>query len=383
VKLNEYLRAASARGITNAALSSMDRRKQLRHFRRNLRLGPLAAEAVELRARIVRGEASTANLIEWLLQSADHVQVWLELTAFDDEVARTLRRLKLAMRRRTLTMQKAELTTSGTEPELSGASNNLNEDGHLGSVKNTPAVKWLAFAASLIIALALTLLAQHSMQSEQSEQIVTTGAGQWHRMTLSDGTTVHVDARSRVEVAYTDEERIVHIEQGSAVFDVTKDSARPFIARTHLVDAIALGTRFGVSVDPGVTTTVSEGIVKVTGRGQTGRTAVILKAGEELRVPNDTRTSSQVARVDAERKLQWAKNGLLILDGMTISEGVDQLNRRNRTQIVVESPTLGAKVIELANVKANSPEAYARIIAATPGVTMILDEENDVIRLSE
>jgi ferric-dicitrate binding protein FerR (iron transport regulator) len=68
---------------------------------------------------------------------------------------------------------------------------------------------------------------------------------------------------------------------------------------------------------------------------------------------------------------------------MTVAEGVEQLNRRNRTQIVVESPALGAKVIEFASIKVDEPERYARMIAADPGVTMISDKENDVIRLSE
>ena len=216
----------------------------------------------------------------------------------------------------------------------------------------------------------------------QSEQIVATGPSQWHQMTLPDGTAVHVDARSRVEVAYTDDERIVHIHEGSAVFDVVKDPARPFIARTHLVDAMAVGTRFGVTIDPGVTTTVSEGVVKVTGRGKTDGKAVMLKAGEELRVSDSTLTAPHFAHVDADRKLQWT-NGLLILGGMTVSEGVEQLNRRNRTQIVVDSPALGAKVVEFASVNVDSPERYARIVAAEPGVRMILDKENGVIRLSE
>jgi transmembrane sensor len=216
----------------------------------------------------------------------------------------------------------------------------------------------------------------------QPEQVVTTDASQWHHMTLPDGTAVHVDARSKVEVAYGDAERLVHVYQGAAVFDVAKDSKRPFIARTPLIDAVAVGTRFGISIDPGVTTTVSEGVVRVTGRGKPDGKAVTLKAGEELRVSNGTLVAPHFAHVDAERELQWA-NGYLILSGMTIAEGAEELNRRNRTQIVIDSPTLGARVVEYVRVRVDAPESYARIIADNPGVTMRLDKQNGVIRLSE
>lgn len=108
----------------------------------------------------------------------------------------------------------------------------------------------------------------------------------------------------------------------------------------------------------------------------------MLKAGEELRVSDSYLTSPRLAHVDAERKLQWA-NGLLILSGQTVAEGVEELNRRNRLQIVVDTPELGARVVEFASVKVDSPRTYAAAVASQPGVTMIEDKENGVIRLSE
>jgi ferric-dicitrate binding protein FerR (iron transport regulator) len=86
--------------------------------------------------------------------------------------------------------------------------------------------------------------------------------------------------------------------------------------------------------------------------------------------------------VDAKRKLQWA-NGLLDLSGMTVSQGVEELNRRNRTQIIVDNPALAARVVEVATVEVDSPEMYAKTVAKAKGVTMIVDRANGVIRLSE
>jgi ferric-dicitrate binding protein FerR (iron transport regulator) len=317
------------------------------------------------------------EFLAWMRRSPENIAELFKIAQLDGK----LRRLKLAMRSLGLTKSNVvELTTSGSPYGLHREINDLDDEEDREPVnKRKLAFKLVAFAASLFVGVALAFVAQDYMQSEQ---VVTTGASQWHHMTLPDGTAVHVDARSKVEVAYTDEERIVHVYEGSAVFDVAKDAARPFIARTHLVDAMAVGTRFGVAIDPGVTTTVSEGVVKVTGRGKTDGKAVVLKAGEELRISDSTLTTPHFAHVDAERKLQWT-NGLLELGGLTVSEGVEQLNRRNRTQILVESSSLGARVVKFASVKVDSPETYAKAIAQESGVTMILDKENGVIRLSE
>jgi transmembrane sensor len=250
---------------------------------------------------------------------------------------------------------------------------------HVPDSKRNVSFKLTASAASVVIGAGLAFVVVDRMQSEQ---VVTTGASQWQHMTLPDGTALHIDARSKIEVSYTDKQRIVHVYRGSAVFEVATDPMRPFIARTRLIDAMATGTRFGVSIDPGVTTTVSEGAVKVTLRGKPNAPGRILRAGDELRVPNSSLASSQVARVDADRKLQWT-NGMLILSGMTVAEGVEQFNRRNRTQIVVESAALGAQIVPLAVVKVDAPEVYARVIAEEPGIKITWDRKNDVIRLSE
>lgn len=236
----------------------------------------------------------------------------------------------------------------------------------------------LKFAGLLVLPVVPVVLILVALSYMQSGRIVATDAGQWQRMTLTDGTSVHLDARSKVGVEYTNESRVVRVYEGSAVFEVMKDPKRPFIARTHLVDVTAIGTRFGISIDSGVTATVSEGTVTVRGRGK----AVTLKAGGELRVTDSALSSPQFSQVDAERKLQWA-NGVLILEKMTVSEGVREFNRRNRVQIIVDSPTLGEKVVDFAAVQVDSPEGYARVLAQSSGASIFIDKEKGVIRLMD
>lgn len=306
---------------------------------------PVSEQAAYWYLLCVKDSGSTAsrrNFLAWLLRSPENIAELFKIYQLD----RKLRRVKRA-----------------------------------GAFKQERSwrFKLTAFAASLAVGAALAFVAVEYMQSDG---VVTTGASQWRHMTLPDGTAVHVDAHSKVRVAYTDDERIVHVYEGSAVFEVAKDSKRPFIARTRRVDAVAIGTRFEVFIDADITTTtVAEGVVKITAHGQSDDKAVTLNAGEELRLSNSAPTSTRVAQVDAERKLQWTQ-GWLILEDQTIAYGVEQLNRRNRTQIVVESPALNAKTIKFARFEIDAPERFARMIAH-PGVTVTVDRKNHVIRLSE
>ena len=239
--------------------------------------------------------------------------------------------------------------------------------------------KLTAGAVSLILAAALYLVLQNYIGSKH---VITTGASQQHHTTLADGTVVHVDARSKVKVEYSDEARIVYVDKGGAVFDVAKDSKRPFIARTYLVDATAVGTRFGISIDPGVTTTVSEGIVKVTARGQQGMgTGIMLKAGEELRVPDGPGGEPTQTRVNAERKLEWT-TGWLVFDGATIGEIINELNRRNAVQIAIEQPEVAARPMHgFQRFRVDSSAAFARYVAETNGLTLVEERSGSVLRL--
>lgn len=237
----------------------------------------------------------------------------------------------------------------------------------------------LAAFVSVVVTIALPLVLKASLDPGH---VITTGASEWHHTTLTDGTALHVDAHSHVSVEYTQDARIVTVDQGSAVFDVATDTKRPFIARTHLIDATAVGTRFGVSIDRGVTTTVSEGIVKVTARGQHEKgTGILLKAGEELRVPEGGQDGPTHAKVNAERRLEWA-TGWLVFEGATIGEIVSELNRRNTVQIEITQPEVAARRMPgFQRFRVDSSASFARYIAESNDLALIEDRDPSVIRL--
>jgi ferric-dicitrate binding protein FerR (iron transport regulator) len=80
-----------------------------------------------------------------------------------------------------------------------------------------------------------------------------TGAGQRQKILLPDGTTVWLNADSRLscDSGFRGEDRRVVALSGEAYFDVAHDAARPFIIHARELDIRVLGTVFNVKAYPG------------------------------------------------------------------------------------------------------------------------------------
>ena len=249
---------------------------------------------------------------------------------------------------------------------------------------NNKTASWWRIAA-VVGAVTLAFLLIVVLQTQTvSEDKVKTGASQWQHMALADGSVIHVDANTELTVDFSAQQRVVHLDAGQAVFEVAKDITRPFIVSTDVVDAIAVGTRFSVSLDPGVTTTVSEGIVKVTPHGKRDDgSAVTLKAGDKLHVSDSGLTKqafANVAKVDAERQLEWA-NGWLVFQGETVAEAAAEFNRRNVMQIRIENPAIAERRLDYFRFHVGAPETFARMLVSQYGIALKVDASSNVLRL--
>lgn len=214
--------------------------------------------------------------------------------------------------------------------------------------------------------------------------VMETVASEWQHKTLEEGSTIHMDARTRLKVELTPGQRIVHLYHGQAAFDVAKDSRRPFIVRTPLVDVIAVGTRFSVSLDSGVTTIVEEGVVKVVKHGE--EEAVTLIHDEQLYVAPvavlETPRVSELDKVhvDAKAKLEWT-TGWVNFEGTTVGEMVEQFNRRHVTQAVVDDPAVAKVKLRYARVRIDSVERFRQAIDNEQEVAVIDDHEHKQLHL--
>src|SRR6218665_510159 len=88
-------------------------------------------------------------------------------------------------------------------------------------------------------------------QAQATPNEYVTGIGERRSIRLPDGTTVTLNTRSRLVVAFSSERRLVRLVQGQALFEVVRDRNRPFTVQAVDRQVTALGTVFEVRVDPG------------------------------------------------------------------------------------------------------------------------------------
>lgn len=221
---------------------------------------------------------------------------------------------------------------------------------------------WSMAAAIAIVA--LTALLGFVVLDRTSDNVVETLAAEWQHVTLEDGSTVYLDARTRLKVDFSPERRHVRLYHGWAVFEVAKDASRPFTVRADSINVTAVGTRFGVAIENGVTTTVEEGVVEVTTRGKEDGSAVRLRQGQELHVrPAGTMMLSKgdIVAVDARRKLLWV-TGQVQLSNTTIGEIVRHFNRRHEIQAEIEDPRLATQTVDLAVMQVDRVSSFIEVM---------------------
>jgi transmembrane sensor len=69
-------------------------------------------------------------------------------------------------------------------------------------------------------------------------------AGQVRRLALADGTVIHLNSASAIEVRFSDKARMVLLKAGEALFEVAQDTGRPFIVMAGKTSLRALDTVF-------------------------------------------------------------------------------------------------------------------------------------------
>ena len=260
--------------------------------------------------------------------------------------------------------------------------------------------------------------------------IYATEIGERRSITLADGSTVDLNARSRLRIEFAKQERRVELLEGQALFQVAKDKNRPFIVSSGDATVQAVGTQFDVyRRTNGTTVTVLEGRVAVystahveptppaptsapssvagpplaSGHPATaplaakssasgsapqlpsnprgvadpsGSSAIFLSAGEQVTV-----TPTEVAlpqHADIAATTAWMERRL-IFDGSRLSDVVQEFNRYNRRQLVIEGSQLSD--FHVSGVYSSSdPSSLIRFLRDQPGVK--ITEDDNEIRIS-
>lgn len=191
-------------------------------------------------------------------------------------------------------------------------------------------------AAAATLAIALTPFSLFAPQT----QAYSTLKGERRTLTLTDGSTVDLNAGSRLQVSLGPRERRVVMGEGEAVFDVARDAARPFVIAAGDRNVRVVGTRFDVRRRDGrLSVAVERGIVEVEpAEGARGR-GFRLHPGQRL---DHLQGAPDVAltAIDPLQVESW-KAGRLIYRDRPLSEVVADLNQQFAKPIRIEDPALG------------------------------------------
>ncbi|MBL8267676.1 FecR family protein [Steroidobacter sp.] len=238
-----------------------------------------------------------------------------------------------------------------------------------------PVARWRAAAA--LAGIVFCAVAGWTAKTIYFEQRVATEPGEWQSTMLADGSVLRIGPNTRLRWSFDDDRRSIVLSRGEAVFEVARDPSRPFIVTTRFGDVRALGTEFGVSLLNAATAvvTVAHGRVAVSKPNDTTLAELV----EDQQMVMSAAGDQPIAQVDANRELQWA-TGYYEFRGETVRQAIEQFNRRNRLQVVMADPAIGAIAMPFTTVKLDDPETFVAMLAARPDV-QVAYQSAEVIRL--
>ncbi len=191
-------------------------------------------------------------------------------------------------------------------------------------------------------------------------EVYATGVGETRTLHLDDGSSVLLDADSRLSVRIDGRQRRAGLDKGRAFFRAARDPARPFVVAAEGREIVGDGgDAFGVSVlSQTVSVVAVEGQVLVMTPGQpSGRIAA--SAGQRVVATGQGPARRETA--DVQSATAW-RFGQAVFDDQTLAEALAEMNRYSRRRIVLSDPALES--LRISGVyKAGDNEAFARSVA--------------------
>ena len=202
----------------------------------------------------------------------------------------------------------------------------------------------------LLVAIVLNLPTDDSLRQE-----FFTARGEQASFELPDGSRIVLNTNTALSMDYSGPRRQIELIRGEANFEVHKDATRPFVVRANRGLVWAVGTAFNVrNTGREVDVTVTEGRVKVfadipsEGDGllalELGKTSqqasdrsnkeAVAGAGETLKIKEAIEAHGALQAEALARKLSWQK-GVIIFDGETLAEAVEEISRYTDLELVV------------------------------------------------
>jgi transmembrane sensor len=313
---------------------------------------------------------------DWLRASPEHVRAYLQISALWED---------------------APLLGKGAEDveALIARTRAAGNVVRVGKDRQPSSVKSRRFMTPLRSALAagLVLVAIGITFWLQQRGVYETAIGEERSLTLADGSTIELNAQSRVRVHFTAAERSIDLLEGQVLFHVTHDAARPFIVHSGAASVRAVGTQFDVDRRSGETVvTVVEGRVAVlpdlllqpmsanavdssapsisapdfvrTGPGGAG--GILLTAGEQVTLT--AQATSRPTRTDVAAAIAWTQRKL-VFAASPLTQVADEYNRYHLKRIVISDRRLASFLVS-GVFSATDSRAFVAFLRAQPNLTV-------------
>lgn len=204
-----------------------------------------------------------------------------------------------------------------------------------------------------------------------------TKVGEQLSQTLEDGSSLFINGNSDVSVTYSRRQRLVKLNRGEVIFEVTKDPQRPFIVDSGHAKVTVLGTRFAVNrLEQFVRVSVDHGRVRVESMPDpASQRPIVLHDGQVAEI------KMYHAPVITQRSAAEAfnfKQGALNFENAGLDEIAEVLSRYRKPMVQAQlMPKNNPHVTAVVNVKdiekflLSLPEITSVKLKATPQATLV------------
>lgn len=264
------------------------------------------------------------------------------------------------------------------------------------SEKKRKFIRWPVFNFVAMAATITAVVLLWPVISKVDTQEYQTMEGEQRKIVLHDDSRIHLNSVSSARVRFSRDERVVHLLDGEALFDVAHEEGRPFVVMVRDRKIVAIGTSFNVHYKKDeVDITVVEGRVAILPESsptksvildtslESKNTTILLEPNQQIRVDIDG-TLSEQKTVDAEDITAWNR-GLLIFDGTPLRKVAEEISRYIVGEIQVADEVLDYPVTGV--IKIRDQDTMLRLLSEvvpimpvrqTRQLTMIFPSEKEI-----
>jgi transmembrane sensor len=299
------------------------------------------------------GPAEHIDEQEDIDRSASTWLVRLEEGELDPQSERDFRLWLASDRRHRVTYEAMRDTWSdiGRMPGLADLAHEISTAAEIPSHRFSLAKsgwRWAAGAAVAASLAAALVLSTH--RPTQVDPQYRTDLAETRMITLPDGSSVTLGARSSLTIAYTANERRVILSDGEALFDVVHNAQRPFVVDTGTTLIRDLGTKFDINRSGNsVRVGVIEGRVEVSHSSGIDRAPVVVAEGQGVQIAQSVAQGSGGSLSPQPGKLlvtpqqgmgAW-RDGRLVFDNVRLTDLVSDMNRYYAPGVTLDSAPVG------------------------------------------